>query len=80
MSAIKELNKKCKKGFTLEVCKSAAGYYLGTKDEICCPNCRLTDYAATPEEAEQLQLLRQFSCVENVFCNEGTGCFEEDAI
>lgn len=72
---IKELNMKCKNGYTLEVCRSAAGFYLGTKDEMGCPNCRLSDYAPTAEEAEHLLLLRQFGCIENEACHGGKGCF-----
>ena len=67
---------KCKKGFEIIACRSAAGYYLGTVDEIGCPNCRIsTAYAKTAEEAERLPMDRQTNCIENEFCNGGKGCF-----
>ena len=67
---------KCKKGFEIEVFKSPAGYYLGTKDQDGFPNCRISrEYAATKEEAERLPLNRQIGSIENEWCNNGEGCF-----
>ena len=70
---------KCKKGFKVEILKSGAGYYLGTLDNDGFPQCRLsTRYAATEKDAQDLSLDRQFGCIENEYCNSGTGCFEEE--
>lgn len=66
---------KCKKGYEVDVCKSAAGYYIGTVDEFGCPNCRISGYAKTAEDASILPMDRE--CIEREFCNGGTGCFEE---
>lgn len=53
---------KCRKGYEVQVCRSGAGYYLGTLDEYGCPNCRLTSqYARTAKEAEQLPLDRGYA-------------------
>ena len=69
---------KCRKGYEVIVCKSAAGYYIGTKDEEGMPNCRIsTGYAPTEEDAKLLPLDRQVGCIENEYCNGGEGCFEE---
>lgn len=69
---------KCRKGYNIIVCQSAAGYYLGTKDETGAPNCRLTDYAGTKDQAENLEMTRQFHCVENEYCHKGYGCLIPD--
>ena len=67
---------KCKKGYEIKACSSAAGYYLGTIDEDGFPNCRIsTAYAKTKEDAEKLPMDRQRFCIENEYCNGGTGCF-----
>ncbi len=67
--------KKCRKGFKVQPCRSAAGYYMGTLDEFGFPNCRLTtQYAKTEKEAEKLVLDRQ-GASENRFCNECGRCF-----
>ena len=66
---------KCKCGYEVQALKSAAGYYLGTLDEEGFPNCRISNgYAETAEDAEKLPMDRQ-TCMENEFCNGGTGCF-----
>lgn len=65
---------KCRKGFEIKPCKSAAGWYMGTLDEMGRPNCRLsTRYAATAEEAAKLPLDRDYA-MEVDFCNNGEGC------
>jgi hypothetical protein len=69
---------KCKKGFIVQVCQSAAGYYMGTKTLEGEPNCRLSDYADSPEMARRLPLSRQFYCIENDFCHGGSGCQIKD--
>lgn len=70
---------KCKKGFNITVCKSAAGYYIGTVDEDGVPNCRISGYADNEKDADSLSMSRQFGCVENEYCNGGRGCFVEGA-
>lgn len=64
------VGEKCYKGYELQVCKSAAGYYIGTMDEEGIPNCRLTDYAKTVEKAKELNATRCNS-IEVSFCNKG---------
>lgn len=67
---------KCKKGYEIQVLKSAAGFYLGTLDEDGLPNCRISSaYATNEEDAKTLPMTRQTGCIENEFCNSGTGCF-----
>mgnify|MGYP006974622651 CR=1 FL=1 len=67
---------KCKKGYNVKPLKSAAGYYIGTLDNVGFPNCRISSgYAGSEEEAVMLPLDRQIGCIENEFCNEGKGCF-----
>ena len=73
---------KCIKGFEVEVMKSPAGYYLGTKDSEGFPNCRISGYCQMLEIAEYLLdenvedfANRQTGCIENEFCNGGRGCF-----
>ena len=69
---------KCKKGYTVEPQRSAAGYYMGTKDEEGFPNCRISNgYAKTAEDATKLLLDRQDS-MENQFCHGGCGCCVEE--
>ena len=64
---------KCRKGYNIEVLKSAAGYYIGTKDEEGFPNCRISGYS--DKEADLIPN-RQVGCIENEYCNGGKGCFE----
>lgn len=68
---------KCKKGYEVKPLKSAAGWYVGTLDPEGFPNCRITTkYAKSEEDARNLLFLdRQIGCVENEFCNGGSGCF-----
>lgn len=69
------IERKCKRGYKIQVLKSAAGYYVGTLDEEGCPYCRLTSqYAKTEEEAQELFLDRGYAS-EIRFCNGGSGCF-----
>lgn len=76
----KEIRMKCRKGYEIKPCKSAAGWYMGTQDEMGRPNCRLsTRYAQTAEEAEKLPLDRDYA-MEVSFCNDGLGCVEKDDI
>lgn len=76
---------KCRKGYKLQICQSAAGYYIGTKDEGM-PNCRITEYDKTRKDVEKTlnciensDILRNLllrDCLENNFCNGGLGCFK----
>ena len=67
---------KCRKGFEIKPMKSAAGWYMGTKNLEGYPNCRISrNYADTEAEALKLPLDRQTGCIENEFCNNGKGCF-----
>lgn len=70
---------KCIKGFEVEVMKSPAGYYLGTKDKEGFPNCRISGYCQSKELAPYLIPNRQTNCIENEYCNDGKGCFDADA-
>ena len=63
---------KCRKGYYVEVLRSPAGLYIGTKDEEGLPNCRISGYA---ERVTDLIPDRQTSCIENEYCNGGMGCF-----
>ena len=63
----------CRRGYEIKPMKSAAGWYLGTRDKDGFPNCRLSDYARTEEEAYELPLIRQFA-EENSYCNSLKGC------
>lgn len=67
----------CKRGLQVFPMKSAAGWYMGTRDVDGYPNCRITrEYAETREECLKLVLNRQIGCMENEFCNGGKGCFD----
>ena len=71
---------KCIKGYEVQPCRSACGWYMGTLDEDGCPNCRIScGYAETAESAENLPLDRQVGCIENEWCNGGCGCFAKGA-
>ena len=73
----------CFRNHEVIVCRSAAGYYIGTyvfSDDCGCmvPNCRLSaDYWETADEA-QLALnkgtWRARCCVENSMCSAGNNC------
>lgn len=67
-------NMKCIKGYTIEVMKSPAGYYLGTKDPAGFPNCRISGYCQNKDLAPYLIPNRQTNCIENEYCNGGRGC------
>lgn len=70
---------KCRQEYEVEVLKSGAGYYIGTLDEMCCPNCRLSqNYYKTKEEAQKVLDTLSFAtrsyAMEIEFCNGGKGC------
>ena len=70
---------KCRKGFEIKVCRSAAGFYKGTLSEDGSINCRISGYAQDKASAESLPLDRQWYCIENEYCNGGKGCFDGGA-
>jgi hypothetical protein len=69
----------CNRALLVEVLQSGAGYYIGTmyKEPVTNfvePNCRISGYFATKEEAEARLEDGKFErrdCVENQFC----GCW-----
>ena len=69
---------KCVKGLEVCVLNSPAGYYVGTIDQECFPNCRLSqEYYKKKEEAQTALNNRTFTlrtCIENQFCAPN-GCF-----
>lgn len=71
----------CRKGFEIEILKSAAGCYIGTRDKEGFPNCRISGYCEvdyfSPLLEENIDLFanRQTGCIENEYCNGGEGCF-----
>ena len=68
---------KCKHGYEIKPHKSAAGWYMGTFNELGEPMCRLsTDYAKTEEEAWKLPLNRGYA-MEIQYCNGGGSCLEQ---
>lgn len=70
---------KCRQGYEVKACKSAAGWYLGTTDSNGYPNCRVsTEYAQTEEDCRFLSMDRD--CLENIACNGGRGCLDEKVI
>lgn len=70
---------KCRKKKVVQVCKSAAGYYIGTMDEDG-PNCRLSEeYYPSFDEAQEALNNKTYTerdCKENNFCRGNIGkCF-----
>lgn len=51
-SGASDVCKNCEQKLELQVCKSAAGYYIGTQC-YCGPYSRESDYYATHEEAAE---------------------------
>lgn len=73
----------CKKGFEVKVFSSYAGYYIGTFDPEEGPNCRISGYYQKESEASSDLYARKWKdryCVENQFCNEGSGCMITEAV
>jgi len=68
---------RCKKGFEIEVLMSPNGYYLGTRNEIEMPNCRISYYYPRQTLAEKA--LKEHFAVRNKLENRacsGGNCFE----
>jgi hypothetical protein len=68
---------KCTQGYKAEVLQSTVGFYIGTIDDDG-PNCRLTEYYNSYEEAEEALSERTFTirdASELRYCNKKTGCF-----
>lgn len=63
----------CRRGYEIKPMKSPAGWYLGTRDNDGFPNCRVSGYAKTEEEAYDLPLIRMFA-EENAYCNNNRNC------
>lgn len=70
---------KCVKGLEIRVLNSHAGYYIGTINQECFPNCRLSqEYYKKKEEAQTALDNHTFTlrtCTENQFCAPN-GCFK----
>ena len=64
---------KCKKGFELQCMKSAAGYYIGTRDNEGFPNCRISGYFKEPVEPA-IHRLTRMDAMENQFCHGYSSC------
>lgn len=65
---------KCIKGHEIEILKSAAGYYVGTRDENGLPYCRISDYRIEPGYKSDYDFARMFYAIENQFCNGKCHC------
>ena len=65
------IGRKCTKRHTIQVCRSNAGYYIGTLDEDNMPYCRLTNY----DSNSNCNVCCEIQNPENDFCNGGRGCF-----
>lgn len=70
---------KCRCGYEIKAYKSPAGWYLGTHDNEGYPQCRISGYAKTEEDAYNLPLIREFAD-ENAFCNRNKGCISQEEI
>ena len=66
---------KCIRGNVVELMRSNAGYYLGTTDEIGCPNCRITGYGADREGFLESSF-EERNCIGNKYCNKGCRCLK----
>ena len=77
LSANDLIGTKCKRGYKIEICSSASGFYIGTIDpEDNFPNCRISrDYYATEEEARESEFVLRLA-PENEFCNRHNGCID----
>ena len=68
---------KCIKGYEIEPMKSAAGWYMGTRTEDGCPNCRVTSkYYRTADEAIDNMKKDYRYAEENNFCSRGRVCYD----
>lgn len=73
---------KCVAGRELQVCHSAAGFYIGTLEDGM-PYCRMSSsYFSNKEDAEKamqdtsaMKLMGR-SSMETEFCNGGMGCVQ----
>lgn len=67
---------ECIRGHKIEVLKSGAGYYIGTRDNDGFPNCRISMFYA-PTEIDALRLVEDRSYASEVkYCNHCMGCFK----
>ena len=67
---------KCRKGFEIKAYHSPAGWYLGTRDEMGFPQCRISGYAKTEDDAYRLPFTREYA-EENRYCHFNAGCIKE---
>lgn len=72
MGLLGKVGKKCRRGFTIEVLRSNAGYYVGTVDPDEGPRCRLSACYGTTCDDKRMDCER--FCDENDYCNGGLGC------
>ena len=69
----------CINNYEVKVCKSGAGWYIGTIDEsegFPQPNCRCSGYYNSYESAQNALENYTFNriCMENDMCHSGCGC------
>lgn len=64
---------RCIKGHKIEILKSGAGYYVGTREDGF-PYCRLSDYRQEPGELDDYNYSRIFYAMENQYCNGCRNC------
>lgn len=65
----------CRKGFEIKPYCSAAGWYLGTRDAMGFPQCRISGYAKTEDDAWNLRFEREYA-EENRYCHLNNGCLK----
>lgn len=73
---LKQVGKVCKKGNTVGIYKSAAGYYVGTFDDQG-PYCRLSCYYGKTKNDPVMNQMRSFS-MEIEYCSSGNCEFHEE--
>lgn len=63
----------CIKGREIEILKSSAGFYVGTREQGE-PFCRISDYRTKPGDVSDFDYSRMFYAMENQFCNGCRNC------
>lgn len=65
---------KCIRNHEIIIMKSAAGFYLGSRQDGM-PYCRISGYYSSPAEAEKALAQREVRvCSENLYCSGGRNC------
>ena len=62
---------RCKENLPVQVCSSQAGFYIGTMEPGQGPNCRISKYYGSAEQAArelQKMTFERRKCVENDWC------------